>query len=277
MATAYADPADTLEDKYVKGLTKYKAEYDAKCRKFSLAYIASLKRLQVATVKKGDLDGALKVKAKIVELEKMLADNIPASLPKTPQSRTTTKTPTNIKWTKETFAGTTWESFDAEGKLLGELTYLPGGKIKGRTGGKDRSYWKWDFRNGKVYLGVSTTRGGMHMFSKDGRSSTNGNYTGKRDPGINKLKTHTLVGTWNWSGSVKYTFKADNTFITNTAVHGTWESLGNSKYAVRGVKNGSTFKNLVTLTGNTILITDIRGNKGVTRTRIAIDSITGSR
>lgn len=180
MATAYADPADTLEDKYVKGLTKYKAEYDAKCRRLSLAYIKSLEKLQVATVKKGDLDGALKVKAKIAEIEKLLADNLSIPLPN----------PT---------------------KTI-----------------------------------VST----------------------KPDP---------IIGKWNWSGRVNYTFKADGTFISNTTVHGAWESLGNAKYKVRGIKNGSTFFNLITLKSETIFITDIRGNNGRTRKRIAIDSVVESR
>jgi len=81
IATTFADPTDALENRYITGLTKYKTEYDAKCRAISHAYIKSLKKLQIATVKKGDLDGALKIKGKITEVEKMLAA-VPAKEPK---------------------------------------------------------------------------------------------------------------------------------------------------------------------------------------------------
>lgn len=76
------DATDKMEMKYVGKMEQYKADYDARCRKLTEAYVVELKKIQVAETKKGDLDAALKVKAKIKEMEDIL-NGIPITIPKT--------------------------------------------------------------------------------------------------------------------------------------------------------------------------------------------------
>jgi hypothetical protein len=79
----WADEIDKLEELYLGKVTKLKTERDAKVKEIddkyskdtkSLAqsYINSLKKIEVSIVKKGDLDGALKVRSKIKEIENAL-------------------------------------------------------------------------------------------------------------------------------------------------------------------------------------------------------------
>ena len=82
LITIHADSTDDLDNKYTNIRTKFKVDYEAKCRKLDLAYIKQLEKLQIETTKKGDLDGALKIKAKIAEIKKQLKANTFTVVPK---------------------------------------------------------------------------------------------------------------------------------------------------------------------------------------------------
>lgn len=70
------EPVDKLENKYIEVMNSYKTEYDNKCRKLTLAYIRELEKLQLAATQKGDLDNAIKIKAKVTEIKQMLENNL---------------------------------------------------------------------------------------------------------------------------------------------------------------------------------------------------------
>jgi len=164
-----SDPVDTLENKYLDGLTRYKVDYDAKCRRLSLAYIAHLEKLQVTTVKKGDLDGALKIKGKIVEIKKLIA-TITSKESKTVNNTGSTAAPQIDKVVHYVFA---WPNgyvidFQANGKYL---VYKTNEMYKNKTPFHTTNTWKktkdntYDlFFNGKRFMQTVVIATDKHTF-----------------------------------------------------------------------------------------------------------------
>jgi hypothetical protein len=97
------DDIDKLENFYIEkalqlqvtknsDIAGIEKKYNDDSRKLAEYYVKSLKKIEVATVQKGDLDGALKVRAKIKEIQDALDDNSKTSL--TPKVTTNVTPPT---------------------------------------------------------------------------------------------------------------------------------------------------------------------------------------
>jgi hypothetical protein len=128
ITSAFAEDAtDKMETKYVAKMEQYKAEYDARCRKLTEAYVAELKKIQVAETKKGDLDAALKVKSKIKEMEDILDSHIPVTIPKALPGPDE----------KDPIIGTWHWYWQTRGQ---QVTFNTDGSIKGNDGSKGS--WK---------------------------------------------------------------------------------------------------------------------------------------
>jgi len=79
MATA-AEPSrlTSVKAMFDSGIKKLEAEHKQKVKLYSQKYLAELDRIQTASTRAGDLDGALQVRAEILRVKQRLAGKTPA-------------------------------------------------------------------------------------------------------------------------------------------------------------------------------------------------------
>lgn len=178
------DKIERFENTYIKKAEQLKAtrdksvkEADVKfvsdSRKLAEAYIKVLKKEQIAIVKTGDLEGALKIKAKIIEIEKILKNQVTRPEIVQPQSVSVINKDINTIGSKLDYRIYRWSlsmriSFLSDGKVLkagGNGVLKPVGIWKEVSPGIIQwSMYKFHFANDLSYYYIE--KGGVKYAKK---------------------------------------------------------------------------------------------------------------
>lgn len=225
MGNLFADEVDKYEQTYQNKLAQFKQEYDERCRKYTIDYLKALKRLQQSIVKTGDLEGALKVKARIDAIKQQINSNqsvVDSNNIDIEETQTTAVIQKVIPIVNQYFyksaeqlIGTVWQVY-SKGKLVPNvtITLLVNGGFRVTNSPGWRSYWKWGYKDGCIIFGASQTRGQKVTFSDDGQKTINHYNISRRETYIQhwelispKMKYNNRI--YHWSSTQRIVFQSN--------------------------------------------------------------------
>lgn len=234
---SYLSKAETLQADSDKDVKERDAKLAKDSKRLAAAYLKSLKKIEIAIVQKGDLDGALKVRAKIKEIEAILKGEAVAVVKTAPNSALNTAL--IGKW----FHINARHIYNFE--KTGVITNNVGNSGVWRQVGDSVLTIKWNH--------VSYTQ--TYILSKNSKQLlTNGKVWANK---VTALKTSTdpIVGKWQWIGGTttkpRITIYYANGTLTgdNGITKGKWSKKQNGYFT-----EWPSVKSLYTLSadGNTL-------------------------
>lgn len=273
-----ADEVGKYEQKFQNKLAQYKQEYDEQCHKYTADYLKALKRLQQKIVKTGDLEGALKVKARIDaltsgnKLEPTIDINnvdirtnpiAPIAPIKVAPIKVESRNP------KIDFLQGKWHSVFPHQKFWMDIKDYTVTHSNGA--GNGTIVGTLSIIEDKLFINWSNKKRDIYKFSPDSsiRAFTSRLIYKKLPIVING----SLVGTWYWyDGKQTYTFYKDGTFKDNLGFNsGTWKKINITSYEVHGISNvGSHHLHKISIVNDKIVVERRSGKPPWIRERVKL-------
>lgn len=217
----YLTKAEALQAARDKDVEARDAKLAKDSKRLANAYLKSLKKIEIAIVQKGDLDAALKVRAKIKEVEAILEGD--------PRVRKPVKPSLSIK---DPFVGT-WKwmtKYIVDIHSDGTITsYKNIADFKNKNVFRTSSTWtkkeKTYYIHGPNYIDTLT-------IANDGKSLSG---EGSRGHKVSAIRiTDPIIGKWRSTSNkaISSVFKSDGTIVTGTITGGKWIKNKENDYSI---------------------------------------------
>ena len=250
LENSYVNKAEQLKTTRDQGVKQLDTKYQSDSRRLALAYILALRKIEISIVKKGDLDGALIVRAKIKEIEAILKGEAVAVVKPKPVHNSADTIVGKWHWqiTRRTV------EFGINGYPI--------------INGKPDTKVKWSkLAPFKYRLAYERGKYEILLLSKDGKTLDITVSDGRKFKAT-RLTTDVLLGKWRWPDGDIIEYTSKGTYMANGRNYpqSKWKKTGPYKYHVnygKGVyinislsKDGKTIT-IVTSKGQTLTATRI--------------------
>lgn len=254
VAALAADPVEKLENSYVKkaeqiatqkqaALKEVAVKYDSVSKRLTESYLKSLKILLKKETQKGDFDSAIKIKAKIVEIESMLKGQAPPKVTRPTIIKPTVTKPRVVKVIKpvdnKAKLHPSWQSF--KNNNFYTLHLLDDKTCRFAVNGNQSATGKWNVANGSINIkwdsGATNT---YKIYDKkiiDNFGSTWMPLIEKAELISDKLNDRV----YRWSTTMRILFQADGK-VLKAGGKGTLQPVGTWKEISPGVIQWSMYK-----------------------------------